>query len=287
MEDKEAFMKKIHVNNIIRAVKEMCGQTNYHLGKDVLCALEKAQNKESSPIARNILSDLLINASLASQKQVAMCQDTGMVVMFVSIGRELYIEGGSLDQALQEGIRQGYKENYLRKSVVEDPLLRVNTGDNTPGVIHYDFVEGDQLEITLAPKGFGSENMSQMKMLKPSDGVDGVKKFVLDVVEEAGPNPCPPIIVGVGIGGTIEKAALIAKKALMRPLNQSHEKEHIEALEKELLDLINKTGIGPQGLGGLTTALGVHIETYPTHIAGLPVVVNLNCHASRHLTVVL
>ena len=280
-------MKKIKVNDIINAVKEMCGKANYHLGQDVICGLEKAQANERSPIARNILGDLLKNASLASQKEVAMCQDTGMVVMFVNVGRQVYIEDGSLEGALQEGIRQGYKENYLRKSVVKDPLIRVNTGDNTPGVIHYDFVEGDQLEITLAPKGFGSENMSQMKMLKPSDGVEGVKKFVLDVVEEAGPNPCPPIIVGVGIGGTIEKAALIAKKALMRPLNQPHESEHIEALEKELLDLINKTGIGPQGLGGLTTALGVHIETFPTHIAGLPIVVNLNCHASRHLTVVL
>jgi fumarate hydratase subunit alpha len=280
-------MKKIHIEMIIDAVKDMCGKANYHLGKDVLDALMNAQTKETSETGRSIINDLLLNASIASSKEVPMCQDTGMVVVFVNIGREVYIEGGSLNEAIQEGIRQGYKENYLRKSVVSDPLLRDNSGDNTPGVIHYDFVEGNQLEITIAPKGFGSENMSQMKMLKPSEGVEGVKKFVLDVVEQAGPNPCPPIIVGVGIGGTIEKAALIAKRALMRPLNDPHPSKHIQDIENELLSLINKTGIGPQGLGGLTTALGVHIETFPTHIAGLPVVVNINCHASRHLTRIL
>jgi fumarate hydratase subunit alpha len=207
-----------------------------------------------------------------------------MAVVFVELGQEVYVDGGLLEAAINEGIRQGYTEGFLRKSVVKDPLIRVNTKDNTPGIIHFDLVEGDGLKITVAPKGFGSENMSRMKMLKPSDGIEGVRDFVIETVSLAGPNPCPPIVVGVGVGGTIEKAALIAKKSLMRDLESSHESEHISQLEHELLEAINNLGIGPQGLGGLTTALGVNVETFPTHIAGLPVVVNINCHAARHVT---
>ena len=277
-------MKKIKVEKITEVVKNMCQEANFHLNHDIYKALNESIAVEVSPTGKNILKDLVSNADLALKKQVPMCQDTGMVVVFVKLGQEVYIEGGLLEEAIQEGIRQGYVEGYLRKSVVKDPLIRINTNDNTPGVIHYDVVAGDGLEITLAPKGFGSENMSQMKLLKPADGIEGVKAFVLDVVEAAGPNPCPPIVVGVGIGGTIEKAAYLAKKSLMRPLNEGQSEAHLKKLEEELLEEINKLGIGPQGLGGITTALGVHVEVYPTHIAGLPVVVNINCHASRHLT---
>jgi len=276
-------MKKIHVGTIVQAVKEMCQKANYRLNEDIYGALKTCGDKEVSPIGKTILADLVKNADIARDQQVPMCQDTGMVVAFVKLGQEVYIEGGLLEDAIQEGIRQGYVEGFLRKSVVKDPLIRVNSQDNTPGVIHYELVGGDQLEIIIAPKGFGSENMSQMKMLKPADGIQGVKDFVLRVVEEAGPNPCPPIVVGVGIGGTIEKAAYLAKKALMRDLGQPGKEDHIIEIENDLLDQINKLGIGPQGLGGLTTALGVHVETFPTHIAGLPIVVNINCHASRHL----
>lgn len=277
-------MKKIKVEKITEVVKNMCQKANFHLNQDIYTALNDSIAVEISKTGKNILKDLVSNADLALKKQVPMCQDTGMVVVFVKLGQEVYIEGGLLEEAIQEGIRQGYTEGYLRKSVVNDPLIRINTGDNTPGVIHYEVVAGEALEITIAPKGFGSENMSQMKLLKPADGIEGVKAFVLQVVEEAGPNPCPPIVVGVGIGGTIEKAAYLAKKSLMRPLNEGQNEEHLKKLEEELLESINKLGIGPQGLGGFTTALGVHVEVYPTHIAGLPVVVNINCHASRHLT---
>jgi len=277
-------MKKISVDLITETIKEMCQEANFDLCHDIETALVTFKEKEVSPVGEAILGDILKNAEIAKENRVPMCQDTGMVVVFVELGQEVYIEGGLLEAAINEGIRQGYSEGFLRKSVVKDPVDRVNTKDNTPGIIHYDIVEGDTLKITVAPKGFGSENMSRMKMLKPSDGIDGVRDFVVETVSLAGPNPCPPIVVGVGIGGTIEKAALIAKKSLMRDLDSSHEAEHIKNLEIELLELINNLGIGPQGLGGLTTALGVNVETYPTHIAGLPVVVNINCHAARHVT---
>lgn len=276
-------MRKISVQKITDQIKEMCLEANFDLCEDVHHALVQFEKNEVSPIGKGILNDLLKNAALAKEKRVPMCQDTGMTVVFIEIGQDVHLMGGDIETAIHEGIRQGYAEGFLRKSVVKDPLLRVNTKDNTPGIIHYKIVPGDLIKITVAPKGFGSENMSRMKMLKPSDGVEGVKEFVLETVSLAGPNPCPPIIVGVGIGGTIEKAALIAKQSLMRPLEISHPEPHIKLLEEELLEGINKLGIGPQGLGGLTTALGVNVEIYPTHIAGLPVVVNINCHAARHV----
>lgn len=280
-------MRKISVNLIIEQIKEMCQEANFDLCQDIEEALVSFKEKEESPVGQAILSDILKNAEIAKNNRVPMCQDTGMTVVFVEIGQEVYIEDGILEEAINEGIRQGYSEGFLRKSVVKDPLDRVNTKDNTPGIIHYEIVSGDQLKLTVAPKGFGSENMSRMKMLKPSDGIEGIRDFVIETVSLAGPNPCPPIVVGVGIGGTIEKAALIAKKSLMRDLGSSNESKHIADLEVELLESINKLGIGPQGLGGITTAIGVNVETYPTHIAGLPVVVNINCHAARHVTRIL
>lgn len=280
-------MRIINVHEITDVVKQMCLDANYHLCKDVKDALVRSKEEEASPIGKGILEDILLNAELATTKEVPMCQDTGMAVVFVELGQEVFVEGGLLTEAINEGIRQGYGEGFLRKSVVKDPLIRVNTKDNTPGIIHYDLVPGDKIKLTLAPKGFGSENMSRMKMLKPSDGIEGVKDFVLETVSIAGPNPCPPIVVGVGIGGTIEKAAYLAKKSLMRDLDSKHEADHISEMEEELLERINKLGIGPQGLGGTTTALGVNAEVFPTHIAGLPVVVNINCHAQRHVVKVL
>jgi fumarate hydratase subunit alpha len=234
-----------------------------------------------------MLDKIIINSDIASKENMPMCQDTGMAVIFVELGQDVHIVGGSLKEAINEGIRQGYSEGYLRKSVVKDPLTRVNTGDNTPAVIHIDIVDGEELKITIAPKGFGSENMSRIKMLKPSDGVEGVKEFVLETVKIAGPNPCPPIIVGVGIGGTFEKAAELSKKALLRSIEERNNDTYYSDLEDELITKINKLGIGPQGFGGKTTALGVNIETYPTHIAGLPVAVNISCHATRHAEIVL
>ncbi|MCH4890709.1 fumarate hydratase [Acidaminobacter sp. JC074] len=277
-------MREISVETIIDHVKDMCIESNFVLSEDIKEALDTYKSKEVSETGKNILFDIIQNAEIAESDRVPMCQDTGMAVVFVEIGQEVYIKGGLLEDAINEGIRRGYSEGYLRKSVVKDPLERVNTKDNTPGVIHYEIVSGDQLKITVAPKGFGSENMSRMKMLKPSDGIKGVKDFVLETVSLAGPNPCPPIVVGVGIGGTIEKAALIAKKSLMRDIRSENPLDHICQLEKDLLEGINKLGIGPQGLGGLTTSLGVNVEVYPTHIAGLPVVVNINCHATRHMS---
>jgi len=277
-------MREISVETIIEHIKEMCMEANFVLCDDIKEALDEYKEQEVSETGKNILFDIIKNAEIAETDRVPMCQDTGMAVVFVELGQEVIIKDGLLEDAINEGIRRGYAEGYLRKSVVNDPLLRVNTKDNTPGVIHYEIVPGDQIKLTVAPKGFGSENMSRMKMLKPSDGVEGVKEFVLETVSLAGPNPCPPIIVGVGIGGTIEKAALIAKKSLMRDIKSSNSLDHIAELEKELLEGINKLGIGPQGLGGLTTSLGVNVEVYPTHIAGLPVVVNINCHATRHMT---
>jgi fumarate hydratase subunit alpha len=280
-------MREVSVNLVTDQVKKMCQEANFKLSQDIKNALVDYSEKEESLIGKGILFDIIKNADIAESNDVPMCQDTGMVVAFVDLGQEVVLKDGLLTDAINEGIRQGYDEGFLRKSVVKDPLERVNTKDNTPGVIHYNLVEGDQIKITIAPKGFGSENMSRMKMLKPSDGIQGVKDFVIETVSLAGPNPCPPIVVGVGIGGTIEKAALIAKESLMRDINSSHPDKHISDLEVELLESINKLGIGPQGLGGLTTAIGVNVETYPTHIAGLPIVVNINCHATRHVSCII
>jgi fumarate hydratase subunit alpha len=260
---------------------------NMVLAEDVTNCLKVCETTEASPIGKQILKDLIENVRLAEEKQVPICQDTGMAVFFVECGQEIHFEGGYIEDAINEGVRQGYREGYLRKSVVSDPLRRINTQDNTPAIIHYQVVQGEQLKITFAPKGFGSENMSRSKMLTPSAGRAGVVDFVVETVSLAGPNPCPPIVVGVGIGGTLDKAAQIAKKALTRSIGTHHEDPYYEALEKELLERVNDLGIGPQGLGGNTTALSVHVEVFPTHIAGLPVVVNINCHASRHQTVVI
>jgi len=279
-------MRVIQSKEVVDAVRKMCIEANFNLNKDMKEALEKGFDQEESPIGKQIIKDLLKNAEIAKNKRVPMCQDTGMVVVFVEIGEEVFVEG-NLKTAINEGIRQGYIEGYLRKSIVSDPIIRENTKDNTPGVIHYDFVKGNDLKITIAPKGFGSENMGRLKMLKPSDGIEGIKDFILETVEIAGPNPCPPIVIGVGIGGTMDEVTKIAKKALMRPIDKKSPLKHIADLEDEILDAVNDLGIGPQGLGGRITALGVNIETYPTHIAGLPVAVNINCHASRHLEVIL
>lgn len=280
-------MKEINVSEIIKAVRKLCIDANYYLGNDVKNALINARDKEEWAIAQGILDKIIANAKIAENEDMPMCQDTGMACVFVELGQDVHIVGGNLEEAINEGIRRGYGDGFLRKSVVKDPLDRVNTKDNTPGVIYYNVVPGDKLKITVAPKGFGSENMSQLKMLKPSDGLQGVKDFVLKVVKEAGPNPCPPIIVGVGIGGTFDKAANLAKKALIRPVEIRNSNPFYEELEKELLELINNLGIGPQGFGGRSTALAVNVESYPTHIAGLPVAVNINCHATRHAEVEL
>jgi len=279
-------MRVIKAETVVDAVRKMCIEANFNLNKDMENALINGLEKEESPIGQQILKDLLKNAEIAKNKRVPMCQDTGMVVVFVEIGEEVFVEG-NLKEAINEGIRQGYKEGFLRKSIVSDPILRENTKDNTPGVIHYDFVTGDGLKITVAPKGFGSENMGRLKLLKPSDGIEGIKEFIIETVELAGPNPCPPIVIGVGIGGTMDEVTKIAKKALLRPVNENSKLQHIAKLEDEILEAVNDLGIGPQGLGGRVTALGVNIETYATHIAGLPVAVNINCHASRHLEVIL
>jgi fumarate hydratase subunit alpha len=281
MEDK-LLMKELHTEEIIFAVKEMCVQINYQLSEDVLNAYQVACQKEEKPLSKEIMASLNKNADIAKQKELPLCQDTGMVIAFVEIGQDLHIVGGEITQAIQEGVRQGYQEGYLRKSVVRDPFLRENTADNTPAIIYYDLVPGENLKIMLSAKGFGSENMSRTKMLKPSDGIRGVEDFVLETVIQAGPNPCPPVVVGVGIGGTLDKAAYLAKKALLRPIGKNSALPHIQELEKRLLEKINRLGAGPQGLGGNTTAFGVQIEVFPTHIAGLPVAVNLNCHISRH-----
>ena len=275
-------MKEINVSKITEAVKMMCINANYYLTDDVKEKIENAYKNEDWPMAKEMLEKILTNIDIAKNEKMPMCQDTGMACIFVEIGQDVHIVGGSLKDAINEGVRQGYAEGYLRKSVVKDPIDRVNTKDNTPAIIYYDIVEGDKLKIKIAPKGFGSENMSQLKMLKPADGLEGVKDFVLKVVKEAGPNPCPPIVVGVGIGGTFDKAANLAKRALVRPLNERNSNDFYSDLEEELLEKINEIGIGPQGFGGKTTALAVNIETYPTHIAGLPVAVNINCHVTRH-----
>jgi fumarate hydratase subunit alpha len=255
---------------------------NYFLNEDIVDRFKKAKEEESFGMAKNIIDILMENADIAREEKMPICQDTGMAVVFVEIGQDVHITGGSIEDAINEGVREGYEEGFLRKSVVADPINRVNTKDNTPAIIYYNIVPGEDIKITVAPKGFGSENMSKIKMLKPSDGAAGVKKFVIDSVKEAGPNPCPPIIVGVGIGGTFEKAAFLAKKALIRPIDVENTNPYYADLEKELLEEINRLGIGPQGFGGRTTALSVNIETFPTHIAGLPVAVNISCHATRH-----
>lgn len=280
-------MRDIDVFQITQAVKKMCISANYYLNDDIRKKLEESKGKETYETAKNILDIILKNADIARDENRPICQDTGMAVVFVEIGQEVHIVGGSIEDAINEGVRQGYTEGYLRKSVVKDPLNRVNTGDNTPAVIYYFVVPGDKLKITVAPKGFGSENMSKIKMLKPADGIEGVKNFIIQTVKEAGPNPCPPTVIGVGIGGTFDRAALLAKKAIMRSTDVRNENPFYADLEKELLDEINNLGVGPQGFGGRTTALAVNIETYPTHIAGLPVAVNINCHVTRHAEVIL
>ena len=279
-------MREIAAQKITEVVKKLCIEANTYLPQDLKKRIEDSCEMESWPQAKEILERIIENYNIADQQGKPICQDTGMACVFVTIGQEVYVNG-NLAEAIHEGVRQGYTEGYLRKSVVRDPLDRVNTGDNTPAMIYYDIVPGDKLEITVAPKGFGSENMSQTKMLKPSDGLQGVKDFVLKVVEDAGPTPCPPIVVGVGVGGTFDKAAFMAKKALMRSADERHPEPFWAELEAELLEKINELGIGPQGFGGKTTALCVNIEKCPTHIAGLPVAVNINCHVTRHKSEVL
>lgn len=274
-------MRIIKSSQITEIVRDMCIKANIYLGEDVVESLKENKEKENSELGKNILNILIKNCKIAKEKQMPICQDTGMAVFFVSIGQDVHVEGKNISDAINEGVKQGYEDGFLRKSVVT-PINRKNTQDNTPAIIHYDIVEGDKITIEFAPKGFGSENMSKMKMLKPSDGIKGIQNFIIDTVKEAGPNPCPPIVVGVGIGGTIEKCAQIAKKSLLRDIGEHNKDENIKNLEIQILKEINNLGIGPQGLGGNTTALAVNIETFPTHIAGLPVVVNINCHAARH-----
>lgn len=280
-------MRTIDAADITQNIKQMCIEANHFLSKDMDAMMKQAAQKEKAPLGRQILCQLQDNLKIAAEDMIPICQDTGMAVIFMEIGQDVHFTGGNLTDAVNEGVRQGYTEGYLRKSVVKDPIYRENTKDNTPAVIHYDLVEGDQVRITVAPKGFGSENMSRVFMLKPADGIEGVKNAIMTVVEDAGPNACPPMVVGVGIGGTFEKCALLAKKALTRPVDERSEIPYVKELEEEMLEEINRTGIGPGGLGGSTTALAVNINTYPTHIAGLPVAVNICCHVNRHAVRVL
>lgn len=275
-------MRIIHTEEIISNIREMCIEANHMLTPDMQKALECAVTDEKSSIGQKVLGQLQDNLQIAQEDTIPICQDTGMAVVFLEIGQDVHFEGGSLTDAINEGVRQGYVDGYLRKSVVKDPLIRENTKDNTPAVIHYDLVPGDKVKITVAPKGFGSENMSRIFMLKPADGIEGVKNAILTAVKDAGPNACPPMVVGVGIGGTFEKCALLAKKALTRPVDERSSIPYVKELEEEMLATINRLGIGPGGLGGSTTALAVNIDTYPTHIAGLPVAVNICCHVNRH-----
>ena len=280
-------MKIIDTTTISDNVKEMCIEANYYLSEDMNSALKNATNSEKSELGKKILNQLQENLDIADKEMIPICQDTGMAVFFVEVGQDVHIEGGSLTDAINDGVRRGYTDGYLRKSVVGDPIERVNTKDNTPAVIHYDIVPGDELKITIAPKGFGSENMSRVFMLKPADGIEGVKDAILTAVKDAGPNACPPMVVGVGIGGTFEKSALMAKKALTREFSDRPTIPWVKDLEDEMLEKINKLGIGPGGLGGTTTALAVNINTYATHIAGLPVAINICCHVNRHTTRVM
>lgn len=275
-------MRSINVSEVTSALKDMCIEANHFLTNDMVCALENAKNTEKAPLGKQIIEQLEENLKIAGDDMIPICQDTGMAVVFVEIGQDVHFEGGNLEDAINEGVRQGYVDGYLRKSVVKDPLIRENTKDNTPAIIHYEIVPGDKVKLTIAPKGFGSENMSRVFMLKPADGEEGVKNAILTAVKDAGPNACPPMVVGVGVGGTFEKCALMAKKALTRPVDTHSEIEWVKNMEIEMLEKINKTGIGPGGLGGSTTALAVNINTYPTHIAGLPVAINICCHVNRH-----
>ena len=275
-------MRTLNVEEISKNIKEMCIEANHFLSKDMDIAMKNAVSTEKSPLGKKILSQLQDNLKIAGKDMIPICQDTGMAVVFLEIGQDVHFEGGNLEDAVNEGIRRGYVDGYLRKSVVKDPILRENTKDNTPGIIHYKIVPGDQVKIKVAPKGFGSENMSRVFMLKPADGIEGVKEAVLTAVKDAGPNACPPMVVGVGIGGTFEKCALMAKEALTREVGSHSDIPYVKELEEELLERINKIGIGPGGLGGRVTALSVNVETYPTHIAGLPVAINICCHVNRH-----
>lgn len=281
-------IRKIKAQTVTDTVKKLFMDCNYFIGKDIMCALENAKNNESSPVGKSVLSQIIENDIIAAKEEIPICQDTGMAILFVEYGDKVVIEDSGFEDAINEGVRLAYSDGYLRKSVVSDPVFdRVNTRDNTPAIIHTKIVRGNQIKITAGGKGFGSENMSAIKMLTPSYGIEGVKKFILDTVREAGPNPCPPIVVGIGIGGTFERAAQLAKKATFRPIDTANEDERYAALEAELLTEINKMGFGPAGLGGNTTALGVNIETSPTHIAGMPVAVNICCHAARHASAVI
>lgn len=281
------MVRSIPVKEITEHIEEMCIEANYFLSEDMRQAIKRANGSEQSPLGKQILGQLEENLDIAAKERIPICQDTGMAVIFLEIGQDIHFTGGSLEDAINEGVRRGYTKGYLRKSVVGDPLIRENTKDNTPAVIHYKMVEGNQVKIKVAPKGFGSENMSRVFMLKPADGIEGVKKAVLKTVEEAGPNACPPVVVGVGIGGTFEKCTILAKEALTRKVGQHSEIPYIRQMEEELLEKINCLGIGPGGLGGTMTALAVNINTYPTHIAGLPVAINICCHVNRHVMRVL
>lgn len=277
-------MRAINVDILTQNIREMCIEANHFLPEDMKCALNCAIVEEKSPLGRQILEQLEENRKIAEEDMIPICQDTGMAVVFLEVGQDVHFEGGLLEEAIHEGVRQGYVEGYLRKSVVKDPIYRENTNDNTPAVIHYEIVPGDEVKITLAPKGFGSENMSRVFMLKPADGIEGVKKAILTAVKDAGPNAWPPMVIGVGVGGTFEKCALMAKKALTRVAGEHSSIPYIKELEEELLEQINRTGIGPGGLGGSTTAFAVNIDKYPTHIAGLPVAINICCHVNRYVT---
>ena len=276
-------MREIEVSRLTEVIEKLCIEANNHLPEDVKCAIKNCRACEDGEIAQGILDNIIENFEIADEENVPICQDTGMAVVFIEIGQDIHIEGENLEDAINEGVRQGYVDGYLRKSVVSDPIIRENTKDNTPAVIHYSIVPGENIKITVAPKGFGSENMSKVFMLKPADGIEGVKDAVLTAVKEAGPNACPPMVVGVGIGGTFEKCAILAKKALTRPVGEHSDIPYVKDMEEELLGKINRLGIGPGGLGGTTTALAVNINTYPTHIAGLPVAVNICCHVNRHV----
>lgn len=280
-------MRTIDVQIITQNIKEMCIEANHFLSEDMQKVMVEAKENEEAPLGKQILEQLQENVKIAGEDMIPICQDTGMAVIFIEIGQDVHFEGGNISDAINEGVRQGYVDGYLRKSIVKDPIERVNTGDNTPAVIYYDIVPGDRVKITVAPKGFGSENMSRVFMLKPADGLEGVKNAILTAVKDAGPNACPPMVIGVGIGGTFEKCALMAKKALTRPVDEHSDIPYVRDLESEMLRKINKTGIGPGGLGGRITALAVNINTYPTHIAGLPVAINICCHVNRHSVRVL
>ena len=280
-------MREIQCSKITEVIRKLCIEANEHLPEDVKCAIKTARKEEDGEIAKGILDNIIENYEIADRENVPICQDTGMAVVFMEIGQDVHITGGDLTECVNEGVRQGYTDGYLRKSVVKDPIRRGNTGDNTPAILYTEIVPGEQIKITVGPKGFGSENMSRIMMFKPSAGLAGIKDFIIETVKFAGPNPCPPMVVGVGIGGTFDRCALLAKKALMRPLGSSNKDPFYADLEKELLLKINSLGIGPQGLGGRTTAIGLNIETFPTHIAGMPCAVNINCHVTRHKTEVI